>query len=132
MEVDLVGHDRKAQLAQAILDNRRDRHQHFPPTLFSEFAWDALLCLFVADAANQKLTGHDLVKRIGCPPNVLARWVLYLSQQGLVIGDGDGDLSDVLTLAPKALDAVEAHLDHTQDLAMRYFEVSEGWRVLRD
>lgn len=123
MEMDLVGHDRKAQLAQAILDNRRDRQEHFSPTLFSEFAWDALLHLFVADAASQKLTGHDLVKEIGCAPNVLARWVLHLSQQGLVIGDGDGDLSDVLTLAPKALDALEAHLDYTQVLAKQYFGV---------
>lgn len=120
----MVGHDRKARLAQAILDSRLDRRQHLPPALFSEYAWDALLHLFVADAAGQRLTGHDLVVRIGCAPKVIARWILFLSQQKLVVGDGDGDLGDELTLAPKALDALEAHLDHTQDLAGVYFATS--------
>lgn len=123
MEVDLVGHDRKAQIAQAILDSRRDRQQYLPPALFSEFAWDALLHLFVADAASRRLTGRDLVEKIGCAPAILARWLIYLSQLGLVAGDGDGDLSDLLTLSPKALSAIENNLEYVQELARRCCEV---------
>jgi hypothetical protein len=52
----------------------------------------------------------------------MARWLMYLSQAGLVVGDGDGDLSDTLTMAPQALDAVETYLAETQDLAGQYFE----------
>jgi hypothetical protein len=124
VEVSLVGHDEKARLAQAIVDNRRDRKHHLPRTLFSEYAWDALLHLFIADAVSQRLTGHRLAERVGCPPRVLARWLLYMTQEGLVVGDGDGDLSDLLTLSPKALDAVEAYLTQTQDSALRYFEAT--------
>jgi hypothetical protein len=116
----LIGHDEKARLAQAILDNRRDRQLDLPGDLFSEYAWDALLHLFIADAASERLTGHCLVARIGCAAPVMARWLQYLSQQKLVVGDGDGDLSDLLTLAPKAFDAVEAYLSKTQRLAERF------------
>lgn len=113
----LVGHDEKARLAQAILDNRRDRQHHLPGELFSEYAWDALLHLFIADAASERLTGHSLIERIGCAAPVMVRWLMYLSQQKLVVGDGDGDLSDLLTLAPDALDAIETYLHKTQALA---------------
>jgi hypothetical protein len=121
LEADLVRHDEKARLAQAIIDSRRGRQRHLPETLFGEYAWDALLHLFVADAASQRLTGHSLVKRIGCAPQVMTRWLMYLSQAGLVVGDGNGDLSDLLTMAPPALDAVEAYLAETQELARQYF-----------
>jgi hypothetical protein len=121
----LIGHDEKARLAQAILNNRRDRQNDLPSDLFSEYAWDALLHLFIADAASERLTGHGLVERIGCAAPVMARWLKYLSQQKLVVGDGDSDLSDLLTLAPKALDAVEAYLFRTQKLAEHFIAVGK-------
>jgi hypothetical protein len=122
MEADLVRHDEKARLAQAIIDSRRSRQRHLPEAIFGEYAWDALLHLFVADAASQRLTGHSLVERIGCAPRVMTRWLMYLSQAGLVVGDGDGDLSDLLTMAPYALNIVEAYLAEMQELARRYIE----------
>ena len=121
----MVRHDRKAQLAQMILDNRRDRRDYIPSDLFGELAWEALLHLFIADAASDRLTGHCLVKRVGCTNSVMSRWLMYLSQQGLVIGDGEGDLSDLLNLARKAIDAVEIYLDQTQLLAQQLLENGE-------
>lgn len=121
----MVGHDRKARLAQAILDNRKHRHDHLPDELFGEFAWSALLHLFVADAASQRLTGHMLAERTACPAPVMQRWLMYLSKQQLVVGDGDGDLSDLLTLSATGLAAIEAYLAHTTVMAERIF----GWPI---
>lgn len=49
----------------------------------------------------------------------MSRWLMYLSQQKLILGDGSGDLSDILTMAPSALDAVEAYLEHALVLIKR-------------
>lgn len=117
----MVGHDRKARLAQAILDNREQRRDGLPPEMFGEFAWDALLHLFIADAASQRLDGHALVERTSCPPSVMRRWLIFMSEQKLVIGDGDGDLSDLLTLSAEALAAIETYLAHTIDMAKSMF-----------
>jgi len=38
-----------------------------------------------------------------------------------VIGDGDGDLSDLLTLSAEALAAIETYLAHTTDMARSLF-----------
>lgn len=88
----MVEHDRKASLAQAILDNRTQRRDSLPPEIFGEYAWDALLHLFIADAASQRLDGHMLAERTFCPPSVMQRWLIFMSKNELVIGDGDGDL----------------------------------------
>lgn len=117
----MVEHDRKARLAQAILNNRKQRLDGLPHEMFGEFAWDALLHLFVADAVSQRLDGHALVKRISCPASVMRRWLVFMSEQKLVIGDGDGDLSDLLTLSAEALAAIETYLAHTTDMAKSLF-----------
>lgn len=117
----MVKHDRKARLAQAILDNRTQRRDSLPDEMFGEFAWDALLHLFVADAASQRLDGHMLAERTFCPPSVMQRWLIFMSKSQLVIGDGDGDLSDLLTLSAKALAAIEIYLDRTSDIARSMF-----------
>jgi hypothetical protein len=117
----MVEHDQKARLAQAILDNREQRRSGLPHEMFGEFAWDALLHLFIADAASQRLNGHMLAKRTFCPPSVMQRWLVFMSRNELVIGDGDGDLSDLLTLSAKALAAIEIYLARTNDMARSMF-----------
>lgn len=117
----MVEHDRKARLAQAILDNRAQRRDDLPDEMFGEFAWDALLHLFIADAASQRLDGHMLAERTFCPPSVMQRWLVFMSKSQLVIGDGDGDLSDLLTLSAKALAAIEIYLERTSDMAKSMF-----------
>lgn len=117
----MVEHDRKARLAQAILDNRAQRRDNLPDEMFGEFAWDALLYLFIADAASQRLDGHELVERTSCPAPVMRRWLVFMSEQKLVVGDGDGDLSDLLTLSAKALAAIENYLAHTIEMASSMF-----------
>ena len=52
--------DALARAARAILCNRRLRRAHLPGDLFGEWAWDALLTLFVGDAAGRRLTGAEM------------------------------------------------------------------------
>lgn len=117
----MVEHDRKARLAQAILDNREQRRDNLPPEMFGEFAWDALLHLFIADATSQRLDGHMLAERTSCPPSVMQRWLIFMSKNELVIGDGDGELSDLLTMSATALAAIETYLARTSDMAKSMF-----------
>lgn len=111
----MVEHDKTARLAEAVLRNRMQRRSLFPAGIFGEYAWDALLMLFVADAASERLTGRDIASSIGCDEKVLSAWIKYLSQEDLVIGDGAGDLDDLLTLSPRAFHALETYLGGTQD-----------------
>lgn len=117
----MVEYDRKARLAQVILDNRMQRRNDLPHGIFGEFAWDALLHLLIADAASQRLDGHALVERTGCPASVMQRWLIFMSEQKLVIGDGDGDLSDLYTLSAEGLAAIETYLAYTINMAQGMF-----------
>lgn len=116
----MVEHDKKARLAEAVLRNRVQRRSLFPATIFSEHAWDALLMLFVADAASERLTGRDIAKSLECSESVMSRWIKYLSQERLIVGDGTGDLGDLLNLAPNAINALETYLSRTQEYADQF------------
>ena len=100
--------DRSAATADAILTFRRVRSEMMPPELFSEPGWDLLLELFVADANGHRVTARQVSERDNIPGTVLARWLMHLTQIGFIIGDGDGNLDDQLTLSGKALGVIEA------------------------
>ena len=100
--------DRAAATADAILRFRRIRSEILPTELFSEPGWDLLLELFVADAHGHRLTARDVSDRANIPPTVLSRWLIHLTKIGFIVGDGDGNLDDSLTLSGKALDVIEA------------------------
>lgn len=102
--------DRAAATADAILKFRRIRSEILPRELFSEPGWDLLLELFVADAHGHRLTARGVSDRNEIPPTVLSRWLLHLTQIGYIVGDGDGNIDDPLTLSGKALDVIEAVL----------------------
>lgn len=104
------GKDRAASAAANILDVRRARSRFLPPELFGEPAWDLLLELFVADAKGQRLTARNVSGSASVAPSVMTRWLKHLSQVGLIVGDGSGDLDDELTLSAKALGSIEEML----------------------
>ena len=99
--------DRAAATADAILRFRRIRSELLPHELFAEPGWDLLLELFVADAHGHRLTAREVSDRDNIPPTVLSRWLIHLTQIGYIVGDGDGNLDDLLTLSGKALDIIE-------------------------
>ncbi len=108
--------DRASATADAILRFRRIRSEILPPELFAEPGWDMLLELFVADANGHRLTARDVSNRNRIPPTVLSRWLIHLTQIGFVVGDGDGDLDDLLTLSGRALEAIETVLVKADEL----------------
>jgi hypothetical protein len=99
-------HDAAKATADTILNSRRLRTEMFPGALFGEPAWDILLELFVADALGERRTGHEISERTKVSPWVLARWVLHLNSEGIIVGGATGDLSEVLTLSPEALNGI--------------------------
>lgn len=108
--------DRAAATAAAILQFRRLRSQMLPSELFAEPGWDLLLELFVADANGHRLTARDVSDRNNIPPGVISRWLIHLTQIGFVVGDGNGDLDDQLTLSGKALDVIEDAMAKANEL----------------
>lgn len=111
-----MGDDTLAELARAILAVRRDRRRELPAELFGgEMAYELLLVLFVADARGERLTGFTALEQIGGVSATGRRWIEYLSREKLVLGDGDGDLNDTLTLTAKALNALEGWLSRARE-----------------
>lgn len=91
--------DDAAALAERILDFRRRRSDLLPDELFGELGWDILLELFVADAKGERLTADQVCERSKAARTVASRWLMYLTEEKLIIGDGDGNLDDPLTLS---------------------------------
>ncbi len=103
--------DALAELARAILVVRQDRRRDLPPELFGgELAYELLLVLFIADSHGRRLTGRTALEGVGGQAQIGRRWIEYLTREGLIIGDGDGNLDDTLTLTPRALNALERWL----------------------
>lgn len=101
------GNEEAAQLASAILAFRRCRTRALSSTIFGEPAWELLLEVFVADAVGAPMTARIAAERSETPPNVMSCWLRHLSAEGLVIGDGDGNLDDELTLSGSGMAAIE-------------------------
>ncbi len=95
----MIDHDEVANLAAFMLTFRRSRTEEFPPSLFGEPSCDFLLELFVADAHCVRITGRQISERRNISLPVASRWLIHLATEGLIIGDGTGDLDDELTLS---------------------------------
>lgn len=108
--------DRAAATAGAILKFRRIRSEILPKESFAEPGWDLLLELFVADANGHRLTARAVSEQNNIPPSVLSRWLMHLTQIGFIVGDGDGNLDDPLTLSGKALDTIESVMAKADEL----------------
>ena len=111
--------DRAAVIAVAVLEFRRIRSDFLPRELFAEPGWDLLLELFVADANGHRLTAREVGDRNKIPPSVQSRWLIHLTQIGYIVGDGDGNLDDLLTLSANALDVIEAVMVKANELRER-------------
>ena len=107
--------DAAMRFAKAILAFRRARADELPVGLFSETAWEFLLELFIADGEGLRLTGREIARRSDASESTASRWLKHLSSEGLVVGDGEGDLDDQLTLSATALDRMEALLGNPHD-----------------
>ncbi|MEG3166503.1 hypothetical protein U1701_18145 [Sphingomonas sp. PB2P19] len=114
----MVRNDRSASLANAIIDFRRKRAQVLPPVIFGEPVWELLLELYVADAEGVRLTGKDVTERYKVSVGVFSRWLRFAAQQGLIIGDGAGNIADQLTLSGDGMARMESLLSGASDVRM--------------
>lgn len=67
-----------------ILRARRIREGCFPPDLFSDPAWDALLELYLAGARQQRVQASSLCIDAGVPLTTTVRWIKRLVETGHV------------------------------------------------
>lgn len=110
-------------LVESIIDLRRSRGGLFPSDLFiGEQGWDILLELFVADAHGERLTARQLLQRIGGSQAAGERWIRFTNSQGLTVGDGSGQLDDIVTATPEALQRVEVWAAGCLDFVRRLVE----------
>lgn len=107
-------HDEATALARSIFELRKMRARHLPGAVLSEIAWNMLLALFVADADGLRMTGHDLLDVAETPASTGQRWIMALHVEGLVVGDGTGNLDDAIGLTPTGISAVEACMTDAQ------------------
>lgn len=111
--------DPAAGLVASILKFRRERTETLPVELFSEPAWDLLLELFLADAEGRRITARDAAKRSNIAFSHMSRWLRHLSKIGYVIGDGTGDLDDMLTLSAEAMHRMERLIERAHVLHVK-------------
>ena len=98
--------------AQAIMNERARRSEYFPAELFGEPAWDILLELYAAQAAQPRQTSPQIAKEATFPTTTTLRWLKALDAVGFV--DRQPDPLDgrrvFLSLTPKAQFAMRSYL----------------------
>ncbi|KQM72710.1 hypothetical protein [Sphingomonas sp. Leaf20] len=112
----MTGNDEAAQLADAILRFRRHRTRIFSRDIVGEPAWETMLEIFVADARGLPMTGRLVAERHHVPGAVMSRWLKHLTADGLLVGDGTGNLDDELTLSGAGMEKMEEVLIEARSL----------------
>lgn len=110
LEWRVKGNDEAVQLAMAILRFRKYRASVLSRDIFGEPAWEVLLELFVADANSVRITGRIISEKHDISTAVIGRWLKHLTAEGLLIGDGTGNVDDELTLSGVGMDKMETAL----------------------
>lgn len=77
-----------------------------------------LLEVFIADARGDAITARMAVAKNAGAGAVMSRWLKYLTAEGLLLGDGDGNLDDELVLSGKGMKAIEEILIVARDLKL--------------
>lgn len=72
------------ETASRVIARRKLRTSYFPPAIFHEPAWEALLVLFVADARRETLNIKALASMLDAPLTTSQRWIEYLGSIGMI------------------------------------------------
>lgn len=104
--------------AEFLLLCRRRRVEIFDRSIFDETAWDALLALYIEEAARRTVTVARLAGLIGARIPLVQRWAEYLEEQELVIRKPGGVQGRVgaVALTAKAHRDLELYLSRTLTL----------------
>jgi DNA-binding MarR family transcriptional regulator len=77
--------------AAAIYRFRRRRDALFGKGLFADPAWDILLDLYVAHAANRRVCVSSACIAASAPATTALRWIKVLERAGLIIRSSDAE-----------------------------------------
>jgi len=78
-----------ALTARQIISDRSKRAEHFPPSLFSDSAWDILLNLALAKSEGVKTTVGTVAETTSVPLTTAIRWIDALVHHQLVKRSND-------------------------------------------
>ena len=106
--------DDSADVVRTMLQLRADQDMLFGVPLGRGYGWDIILVLFIADAEGRELTGRQAIIRAGVAFEAGKRWLSYIANAGIVLGDGELDPDVVVTLAPYAVSRIEEYVGHIQ------------------
>lgn len=109
----MTGDQERGATAQTILAIRSLRKTMFPSELFDEFAWNMLLILFTALAANEVVTEAKLIARSDVSLGAGRRWIGHLIKDGQIDDRQDGD--DVI-LTQQGVSRLREFLDQARTL----------------
>ena len=79
-----IGDDLRT-LARGVYISRKRRAEHFGPALFSEYAWDMLLVLYIYGDRGERLSVSRLAEFSDAPLTTAIRWLDYLESQRLIV-----------------------------------------------
>ena len=113
-------------LAEKVLEFGQLVKESFGSELFENVGLHILLALFIKDGRGRRVTGQSIADTYGIDPALASRWVKLLSARGLIVGDGDGDLSDELTLTGQSLESLERLIDTVANFAVPTHEAHSG------
>lgn len=112
----MIENDEAAQLATIVLELRKRRYEHLPESMFGEHAWGILLAMFIADAEGSRATAYDIFEAAGCSASSGKRWMAALMFDQLVVSEGPCDGSNMVSLTPGGIHAVEKCMQDAQAL----------------
>ena len=78
-----------AERVAAVIKAREARGRLFPPSLFSDPAWDILLHLLRAEIGEVRISFTRLAARANIPATTAGRWVTIMVDKGMVIRSDD-------------------------------------------
>ena len=102
-----------ARLARLALLTRSEQRSLFGFGVSESDGWEVILVLFIADAEGRRVTVGQVIAELGGEPEAIKRRIAHLSHLGIIVGDGTGQIGDVVTLAPEAVTNVETMLERT-------------------
>lgn len=102
--------ERRAQIAEKILEDRYARYVLFPGELFDEYAWNMLLVLFVAKQKGEVLSESRLIARVNVGTREGQRWLYQLAKDGQI---QPRSIRQDVVLTSAAIEKLRKYLDST-------------------
>lgn len=102
--------ERRAQIAERILQDRYARYVLFPGEIFDEYAWNMLLSLFIARQKGEVLSESRLISEVNVGTREGQRWLYQLAKDGQI---EPRSIRQDVALTSNAVQKLRIYLDST-------------------